>query len=440
MKYIESVKLADISRLSVVFSRGRTMEQVKAATGCDLILNGGLYDKTGKPVCHLKVDGIVEAKEAWSAQGYAWTTGKDLQMVSIPEGAKAYENYITCVALLTPLDGLNTKLEYPSDMGGTRGRTALALTADRLILYCSKDGTGDAKTPETLRQELYDLGARTALMLDGGGSAQCDFGGSKVIKTGRNVQNYICVWMDTATSDKKGDLNMDKNPIVCLDPGHGPGTVNGSPDGTYKETEFAWDMYGRLRTLLEAQGVQIVGTREEDVKPSLTERANVSNKAGADLFVSIHSNASAGTGWSSPHGLLIYTSQAGDTAGRNKAARAVLARLTESGVELQGTGLAHYGYTVLTKTTAPAILIEYGFHTNAGDVAKLKDSAYRDKLAAATAQGICDYLGVAWKIMEAPDDDWTRATKMGLVDGTRPEETLTRAEAVTIILRALEVR
>ena len=52
---------------------------------------------------------------------------------------------------------------------------------------------------------------------------------------------------------------------------------------------------------------------------------------------------------------------------------------------------------VLKGTVAPAVLIEHGFHTNQGDVAKLKDSSYREKLAEAEAKGILNYLGIAWK-------------------------------------------
>ena len=184
--------------------------------------------------------------------------------------------------------------------------------------------------------------------------------------------------------------------IVCLDPGHGPDTVNGTPDGTYKEREFAWDMYGRIRPLLEERGIRVVVTRTEHTKPSLTERAQVSNRAGADLFLSLHSNAAGNGGWYSARGFLAYTSAAGETAGRNLAAAAIRDRMRESEVFIWGSGIAHNGYTVLVKTEAPAVLLEYGFHTSREDAALLKDSAYRDKLAVATARGACDFLGVAW--------------------------------------------
>ena len=435
MKHIVTIKKASIERVAIALSRGRTMAQVKAAEKCDYIINGGLYNlRTYKPESLLKVDGKVLSNEEWGAWGYAWDKGPDIEMRSIHLDGGNYANYIACVALLTPWDGINDKLSYPAALGGKRGRTAIALTDDSLILYCSKDKSGYDVTPEVLRKGLYDMGAKTALMLDSGQSSQCDFGGGAVIRAERNTQNYICVWVKKSSDAGKEDNTMSKNPIVVLDPGHGPETTNASPDNTYLEREFAWDMGQRLKSILEKQGVATILTRTQDVKPSLTERANVSNKAKADLFVSIHSNAYGSGGWTDPHGLLIYTSQSGDSAGRNKAARAVLTCMKEAGVELHGTGLAHYGYTVLTKTTAPAMLIEYGFHTSKEDVKLLKDSSYRAKLAHATAHGICDYLGVAWELPGEPSAP-SGGKDNGIADGNRPEEPATRAEVWTMLMR-----
>jgi len=232
---------------------------------------------------------------------------------------------------------------------------------------------------------------------------------------------------------------MERRPIVCLDPGHGPGTVNASPDGTYLEQEFTWDMCGRIRALLEEQGVEVVVTRGRNEKPSLTARAQVSNAAGADLFVSIHSNAASNSGWSAPRGLMIYTSAPGPTAARNRAAEDILAQMRLAGVKIWGNGLAHANYTVLTATTAPAVLIEYGFHTNREDTALLKDGAYRQKLAEATARGVCVFLGVPWR--EAGEEkpapwaaeSWYKAVALGILDGTAPQGTVTR-EMLAVVL------
>lgn len=236
--------------------------------------------------------------------------------------------------------------------------------------------------------------------------------------------------------------------IVCLDPGHGPGTVNGSPDGTYKEREFAWDMYERLAPLLAKNGIRVVCTRTQETKPSLGERCRISNNAGADLFVSLHSNAAGSSGWAEPKGLMIYTHKAGDTASQNMAAQCVLKRMKEENIELFGSGLAHYGYTVLTNTYAPAILIEYGFHTSRVDVENLKLYAYRDVLARATAKGVMDFLGVAYQEedreegVEAPSpwhkDAWEKACSKGIFDGTSPQGAATR-EMVATVLDRLEL-
>lgn len=193
-KAVTKIPLGDIERIDVVFGNGRSLAQVKSDTGADCVINGGLYNMaTSQPVCHLKVGGKLCATESWETWGYQWDDGADIDMAVIPRNA-TMQNYITCLPLLTPQDGIDAPLVYDKGaLGGVRGRTAMALTKDSLILYCSGDGTGEAKTPEGLRQELYDMGAVTAMMLDGGGSSQCDLNG-QTIKSSRKVNNYICVW------------------------------------------------------------------------------------------------------------------------------------------------------------------------------------------------------------------------------------------------------
>ena len=231
---------------------------------------------------------------------------------------------------------------------------------------------------------------------------------------------------------------MSERPIVCLDPGHGPDTVNGSPDGSYREQEFAWDMYARIAPLLEEQGVEVVVTRTKDTKPSLTERAEISNRAGADCFVSLHSNAAGNGGWYDARGLMIYTSSGPMTAPRNVLASDLVDAFCAAGVLVRGNPIAFERYTVLVETEAPAALIEYGFHTSREDVELLKDGAYREKLAEATARGICSFLGVAWTeepsggVAEWAEEAWEKATEKGVMDGTRPTDPVTRQELAVV--------
>ena len=399
-KLITYVPLSSVERIELrVTNCRKTLSQVKAETKAHYVLNGGMWNPDGTPCPLLKVGGAMLSGTPWRPMGYAWDKGPDIHMTSEYEGAA---NFIAVTALIAsgkPVD----KPSYGSAQGGKRGRSVIGLRGGSLALYCSGNGTRDTATPETLRDELAGLSWSSAVMLDGGGSSQCDFDGLGKIYSSRRVAGYLCVWTKESGQEPP---EQEERPVsrktVCLDPGHGPGCVNGAPDGSYKEQEFTWDLYTRIAPLLEARGVRAICTRTEDTSPSLTERAGVSNRAGADCYVSIHSNAAGNDGWYDASGLEIYTSAGPETAQRNVLASALADAFRAAGVALRSSPIKHRMYTVLAKTDAPACLIEYGFHTSKADVEKLKDSSYRDKLAEATARGLCAWLGVAW---QEPTDD-----------------------------------
>ena len=442
-KYVASIPLGDIERVQIYINKSvKTLAEIKAETGADYLINGGLYQGP-KAVCHLRADGRTYAKDPYTYWGYAWDTGPDITLRSVPAAER--RNYICCVCLLR--GGKAETLIYNRDVGGSRPRTAIGLKDGALCLYCTDSG----RTPEELQAELLALGWESSVMLDGGGSSQCDLAGKRIVSS-RKVHNLILVYTRKRAPSEPDDSDKEDKPMstkytVCLDPGHGPDTVNGSPDGSYKEREFAWDMYTRIRPLLERHGVNVICTRTEDTKPSLTARCEVSNKAGADLFVSLHSNADGGSGWGAARGLLVYTSSGPMTAKRNVAATAIVNRAHEAGVLLHESGVTHQiEYTVLVKTNAPAVLIEYGFHTNREDVDLLKDSSYRDKLAEATAKGVCDFLGIAWTAESGVDgtdtpaadwaaEAWQKAKSNGVMDGTRPTDPVTRQELAVVLDR-----
>ena len=444
-KYIAVIPRAAITRAALVEAGGRSMEQVKAACGCQYILNSWFYDTiTGRPVGNLKIDGTVKAAAGWNGWGLTWDKGADIRLDILPDNGGA--SYLSGVELLTPTRGPGKALSYSPEYGDTRGRSAVLLAGARVILYCSGDGTADAKTPEGLRDELAGLGWASAVMLDGGGSSQCDFGGERITAS-RKVHNWICVWLKQGGQKppEQEDKPMSKH-TVCLDPGHGPGNVNGSPDGTYKEWEFTWDMAQRIKPLLEAQGVGVVLTKTADNYPSLTERANISNKSKPDCFVSIHTNAYGEGFFNDTAATEIYTSAGPMTAQRNVLASELVNTFHAAGVSLRNEPIKHEMYTVLAKTDAPAALIEYGFHTNKMDTEYLKDSKYRDKLAEATAKGICEFLGVAWQAEpgednaeDTPDswaaEAWGKAKDKGVLDGTRPRDNMTRQELAVVLDR-----
>lgn len=411
-KYISSVPLSSISKLQIYINSGKKgLSAIKKETGADYVLNGGLFNPDWTACPLLKADGVMQSKTTWRAYGFGWNRTED---ISLRLDYENVSNFISCVCLLR--GGKREKLSVTSALDGARQRSAVGLMGDKLVLYCTDEGT----TPGALQRELEKLGCTDAVMLDGGGSSQCDFGG-KQIKAARVVHNLLLVYTKkTGEAPEKGDRPVGKK-IVCLDPGHGPSTVNGSPDGSYKEREFAWDMYTRVKPMLERHGITVVGTRTEDDMPSLTERARTANSAGADCFVSLHSNAKGNGGWYDARGLMIYTSAGPMTAARNVLAADLINAFHAAGVIVRSSPILHELYTVLVKTNAPACLIEYGFHTNREDAALLKDSNYRDKLARATAQGVCKYLGVSWAedSAEKPAADRQRVQeRFGLADET----------------------
>lgn len=441
-KRIAPIPFQSIDRLEIlVTSCRKSLAQVKGETGADYILNGGMWNPDGSPCRGLKVNGVLLSGTPWGdVPGYAWDA---------PSGIRLTTNWQECANFIavSPMieNGKAMDIPYADAQGGKRGRSAMGVVNGCLGLYCASDGSGDASTPENLQKELLDLGWESAMMLDGGGSSQCDFNGQQVTAA-RMVHNWICVWLKQPSDkpDEKEESTMSK--IVCLDPGHGPGNVNGSPDGAYKEYEFTWDLYTRLKPLLEQQGVTVVSTCTQNEVPGLTARANVSNLAGADLFVSLHSNATGGGGWSSARGFVAYTSSGPETAERNQAAVDIINAVKSKGVALFGTGKPYHAlFTVLTATTAPAVLLECGFHTNQEDVALLSDSAYRDKLAAGIANGILTYLGM--DTVEQPEsgepdqpspwakEAWEKAVALGIFDGTNPQGNLTREQAAVILDR-----
>lgn len=391
-KLITFIPLQHIKHMAILPGSGRELADIKG--DADYIINGGFYSMvTGKPTNHLKVDGTVLAKEEWNCWGYTWDDGSDIRMDVIPD--KGGRNYLSAVELVSPMITPGKAPQYPTEVGGYRPRSAMALTVDKLILYCTNEGT----TPEQLQEELLGLGVESAIMLDSGGSSQCDFLGETITST-RRVHNYIAVWLT-----EEGKKALDRKRVV-LDPGHGVETEGKrSPDGKYLEHEFNLDVAKRVAAHLERHDVEAILTRntEHEIFPGddnadLSARVKISNMVKPALFVSIHSNAYGdGTEWTDPAGYLIYTSAAGDTAGRNIAAKAILARAKAAGIQIHGDGLQHNLYFVLRYTNDPAVLIEHGFHTNIHEVELLKNSAYRDLLAKVDAQGILDYLGIVWK-------------------------------------------
>lgn len=396
MVHIRRTPLSEIRRAAVYVNTDklplwRIVEDQKP----DLAITAGFYNGEWQPVCPVKADGkVLFQDEQYDYWAIAWDEGADAVPLLIPRGTSGKPaSYVANCVLIT--DGTpHERLYYNADVGGRRGRAAVGLTrGGEWLTFAATDGSKSAMTPEELRDYLAESqGCCFAIMMDGGGKVNCYDRACGVMMEGEDPsQTLILLWLNNEEKEE-APVSTKK---VCLDAGHDASNrANASPDGTYLEHEFALDMAKRIKTILEAAGVQVTQTRPDGKAVSLGERCQIANAVqGLDLFVSLHSNAAGSPGWSGARGWECYVY--GLSGARYEAAKAILARVRGTASAIRSTPVrAKPELYVLKHTSAPAVLIEHGFHTNREDAALLKDGAYRQALAEAEAYGILDYLGV----------------------------------------------
>lgn len=244
---------------------------------------------------------------------------------------------------------------------------------------------------------------------------------------------------ETARADSKGEsAQLDVTALlppppfsintIVIDPGHGgkdPGAigVNG-----LEEKEVVLDVSLRLKKLIEKNlKKKVIMTRDKDVFISLDERTLLANAQKADLFISVHANASPKR---NTQGVEIYflgraTDEraievaARENATSEKAARDFqevilndlerdfnlnesleFAHFTEgafvehliSKYPTASLGVKRAPFYVLVNTNMPAILAEISFLTHPAEGKRLQSGAYRQKIAESLFKGIERYL------------------------------------------------
>jgi N-acetylmuramoyl-L-alanine amidase len=220
---------------------------------------------------------------------------------------------------------------------------------------------------------------------------------------------------------------------IVLDPGHG-GAQDGArgPNGI-EESVVALALALRVKKTLSRTlpGTRVVLTRDSDRTVTLEERSALANALDAELFVSIHLNASpspADRGGVATYVLDITDdAQALRLAARENDAEvkditdlqklfaslyrkdqvahsldlaeaiqgATLKRGRERLPSLEDRGVKKALFYVLVGTTMPAVLCEASFITRPEEAAALATDAYRDALAAGIAEGIANYAAKA---------------------------------------------
>jgi N-acetylmuramoyl-L-alanine amidase len=213
---------------------------------------------------------------------------------------------------------------------------------------------------------------------------------------------------------------------IVIDPGHG-GHDPGAQGKGVTEAELVLDVALRLEKLLQkVAGVEVILTRRTDDFIPLPERTAIANREGADLFLSIHANASTS---GQAHGIETYflnfanNQSAAAVAARENAAstqamgglpdfvkaialnnkldesrdfalhvqRAMVERQKTANKPLKDLGVKQAPFVVLIGANMPSVLAEMGFVTNPQEAKLLKANAYRQKIAESLFTAIRKY-------------------------------------------------
>jgi N-acetylmuramoyl-L-alanine amidase len=219
---------------------------------------------------------------------------------------------------------------------------------------------------------------------------------------------------------------------IVIDPGHG-GHDPGAKARGLEEAELVLDVALRLETLLKDAGVEVIMTRRTDTFIALEERTAIANRAGADLFLSIHSNASA---TDLAHGVETYflnfapnpqaeAIAARENAGGSRTMRnlpdivraialnnkidesrdfasmvqnALYTKLQKTNRNVRNLGVKQAPFMVLVGATMPSILAEISFITNRQEATLLKTDKYKEQIAEALLAGILRYQQALKKV------------------------------------------
>jgi N-acetylmuramoyl-L-alanine amidase len=207
--------------------------------------------------------------------------------------------------------------------------------------------------------------------------------------------------------------------LIVLDAGHG-GTDPGKSNLKLRinEKDMTLDVVLRLQKLLEARGYRVLLTRKDDTRFSnnpivdLQRRADFANKAGADLFLSVHFNAvdardsARVTGTETyvltPQGMLSTSDQVKDEmtavafpGNRADTANVLLGfhlhRRLIGGLKTSDRGYKRARFAVLRFVNCPAALIEAAYLSNDEEAARVARPQFRQDIAEAIAQGVDSY-------------------------------------------------
>lgn len=250
---------------------------------------------------------------------------------------------------------------------------------------------------------------------------------------GKYITIIAIIVLFTTVLHAQSEVKSRKINTVVIDPGHG-GRDPGAVGRLAKEKEIALAISQKLGKLINQRfpEVNVVYTRSDDRFIELYQRAEIANKAKADLFISIHANSSVkqspsgvefwvlglhkadenlevvkkenaalqfeqdvrknyGFDPNSPEGAIIMTMQQNLYLDQSiQLAKQMEGRFVKEDNQLN-RGSKQAGFIVLYKTSMPSVLVEVGFISNPDEEQYIANETGQNKIAANLSTAFADY-------------------------------------------------
>jgi N-acetylmuramoyl-L-alanine amidase, family 3 len=217
-------------------------------------------------------------------------------------------------------------------------------------------------------------------------------------------------WIKEIKEEKSSDelpfATNNYQKVIFLDPGHG-GKDPGAQYLGLKEKDLNLQVSQQLKTRLESLGYKVIMSRSSDVYVDfITERSRMSNETNADMFISIHFNATGHGLDSGEDGIQTYTylptgnipsvinKKWHDNPTRLKYSYKLGSYIHQSVLattHAKDAGLLAKSFAVLRETNKPAVLLELGYMDDSKESQKIRTKEYQQKLVDGIVQGIQQY-------------------------------------------------
>lgn len=203
----------------------------------------------------------------------------------------------------------------------------------------------------------------------------------------------ICICLSAGKGERQVFLPVDQR-VIILDAGHGgwdPGKTGMQGED---EKNINLSVMTKLQQYLEQSGAIVMVTRTTDEalgsgkRTDMAERKKIANENNGDILVSIHQNAFPSERAKGAQVFYHKTSEDG------KRLAELVQESLRTYVDEENTRQAKQNsdYYILRTTEIPAVIVECGFLSNAGEEQLLNQEAYQDQLAWAIYLGILEYF------------------------------------------------